>query len=121
MEPAMTRGRDQDADVLLAGSPTAVATELCVTCLVRVGRPRATVLRAVVCGPCWAAHGGSPDAGEIGPVPTVTVPSWDPRDQRHWLSAPARQDWVREIRADGRANLLTVARLLALHAGWETL
>ncbi|HEY3895087.1 MAG TPA: hypothetical protein VGL88_06935 [Pseudonocardiaceae bacterium] len=91
------------------------------TCQVRVGRPRATVLRAVVCGPCWAAHGGSPAAGEIGPAPTATVPSWDPRDQRHWLSALARQDWVREIRDDGRANLLTVARLLALHAGWETL
>src|SRR5205085_8473068 len=109
MQPAMTRGRD-DADVLLAGSPAAVATEVCVTCQVRVGRPRATVLRAVVCGPCWAAHGGSPAAGEIGPAPTVTVPSWDPRDQRHWLSALARQDWVCEIRADGRANLLTVAR-----------
>ena len=57
----------------------------------------------------------------MGPAPTVTVPSWDPRDQRHWLSALERQDWVREIRADGRANLLTVARLVALHAGWETL
>jgi hypothetical protein len=94
---------------------------LCVTCLVRVGRPRATVLRAVVCGPCWAAHGGSPDADEIGPPPTATVLSWDPRDQRHWLSALHRQDWVHDIRADGRANLLTVARLVALHAGWETL
>ncbi|MEA2203067.1 MAG: hypothetical protein QOI89_3807 [Solirubrobacteraceae bacterium] len=57
----------------------------------------------------------------MGPAPTVTVPSADPRDQRHWLSALRRQDWVREIRADGRANLLTVARLVALHAGWETL
>lgn len=98
-----------------------VAGDLCVTCQVRVGRPRATVLRAVVCGPCWAAHGGFPDAGEMGPAPTVTVPSWDPRDQRHWLSALRRQDWVRDIRADGRANLVTVARLVALYAGWETL
>ena len=57
----------------------------------------------------------------MGPAPTVTVPSWDPRDQVHWLSALERQDWVREVRADGRANLLAVARLLALHAGWETL
>jgi hypothetical protein len=32
-----------------------------------------------------------------------------------------RQDWVGEIRADGRANVLTVARLVALYAGWETL
>jgi hypothetical protein len=95
---------------------------VCVTCLVRVGRPRATVLRAVVCGPCWAAHGGFPDASEeVGPAPVVTVASWDPRDQRHWLSALRRQDWVGDIRVDGRANLLRVARLVALHAGWETL
>lgn len=94
---------------------------LCVTCQVQVGRPRATVLRAVVCGPCWAAHGGSPDADEIGPAPTVTVPSWDPRDQRHWLSALRRQDWVCDIRADGRENLLRVARLVALYASWATL
>jgi hypothetical protein len=94
---------------------------LCATCQVRVGRPRATVLRTTVCGPCWAAHGGSPAAGEMGPAPTVTVPSWDPRDQLHWLSALRRQDWVCRIRADGRANLLTVARLVALHASWETL
>lgn len=79
------------------------------------------MLHAVVCGPCWAAHGGSPDADEIGPAPTITVPSWDPRDQRHWLSALRRQDWVLDIRADGRANLLAVARLVALHAEWNTL
>jgi hypothetical protein len=57
----------------------------------------------------------------MGPAPTVTVASWDPRDQRHWLSALRRQDWVCRIRADGRANVLTVARLVALYAGWETL
>jgi hypothetical protein len=95
--------------------------ELCVTCLVRSGRRRATVLRAVVCGPCWAAHGGSPDADEIGPAPTTTVMSWDPRDQGHWLSALRRQDWVQDIRADGRGNLLRVARLVALYASWQTL
>jgi hypothetical protein len=94
---------------------------LCATCQLRVGRPRATVLRTTVCGPCWAAHGGSPAAGEMGPAPTVTVPSWDPRDQVHWLSALRRQDWVCRIRADGRTNLLTVARLVALHASWATL
>ncbi|MGH3525648.1 MAG: hypothetical protein ACRDU4_23150, partial [Mycobacterium sp.] len=100
---------------------TAPSGGVCVTCQVRVGRPRATVLRAVVCGPCWAAHGGSPNAGEMGPAPTVTVPSWDPRDQLHWLSALRRQTWVNQIRIDGRANLLAVARLVALHAGWDTL
>jgi hypothetical protein len=98
-----------------------VASPLCVTCQLRVGRARATVLRAVVCGPCWVAHGGFPDAGEMGPAPAVTVASWDPRDQVHWLSALRRQDWVGEIRVDGRANLLTVARLVALYAGWDTL
>jgi hypothetical protein len=92
-----------------------------VTCLVRVGRPRTTVLRAVVCGPCWAAHGGSPDADEIGPVPTTTVASADPRDQGHWLVALRRQEWVHQIRADGRTNLLAVARLVALYASWQTL
>jgi hypothetical protein len=110
-----------DAGVASSVGPRVVPGGLCVTCQVRVGRPRATVLRAVVCGPCWAAHGGFPDAGEMGPVPTVTVPSWDPQDQRHWLSALRRQEWVRDIRADGRANVLTVARLVALYAGWETL
>ncbi|MGB9281719.1 MAG: hypothetical protein WCB57_16805, partial [Pseudonocardiaceae bacterium] len=112
-----TRQRAGEGVVSSVGS----AGGLCVTCQLRVGRPRATVLRAVVCGPCWAAHGGSPDAGEMGPAPTVTVPSRDPRDQRHWLSALERQDWVATIRADGRANLLMVAGLVALYAGWETL
>jgi hypothetical protein len=104
-----------------ASTGTGLLDELCVTCWVRVGRPRATVLRAVVCGLCWAAHGGSPDAEEIGPVPAVTVVSADPRDQGHWLASLRRQDWVRDIRADGRANLLAVARLVALSASWQTL
>jgi len=109
------------AGVAGASTGTGLLDELCVTCLVRVGRPRATVLRAVVCGPCWAAHGGSPDAEEIGPAPTTTVASADPRDQGHWLSALRRQGWVRDIRADGRANLLAVARLVAWSASWQTL
>ena len=79
------------------------------------------MLRAVVCGPCWAAHGGSPDAEEIGPAPAVTVTSADPRDQGQWLSALRRQAWVEQIRSDGRANLIAVARLVALYAGWDTL
>lgn len=95
--------------------------ELCVTCHLRHGRPRATGSRAVVCGPCWAAHGGKPAAGEIGPMPLVTVPSHDPRDQRHWLRCLRRQDWVRGLRADARGNLLRVARVLACYADWETL
>jgi hypothetical protein len=113
--------REQTGEATPSPAGSRAAGELCVTCQVRVGQARATVLHAVVCGPCWAAHGGSPDADEIGPAPTVTVPSWDPRDQRHWLSALRRQDWVLDIRADGRANLLAVARLVALHAEWNTL
>ena len=91
------------------------------TCLVRVGRPRPTVLKAVVCGPCWAAHGGRPDAGEIGPTPDLTIFTCDPVDQRHWVRALRRQSWVQDIRIDGRRNLLTVATLLALYADWRTL
>ncbi len=98
-----------------------VPSDLCVTCMVRVGRPRATVLHTVVCGPCWAAHGGSPDASEIGPAPAETVPSCDPCDQRHWLRALRRQAWVQTVRVHGRRNLLRVAGLVALYASWETL
>ncbi|HEX9334556.1 MAG TPA: hypothetical protein VF892_01675, partial [Pseudonocardiaceae bacterium] len=104
-------------------SPAAlvVPPDLCVTCMVRVGRPRATVLHTVVCGPCWAAHGGSPDAAEIGPTPAETVPSCDPRDQQHWVRALRRQAWVQNVRAHGRRNLLKVAGLVALYAEWDTL
>jgi hypothetical protein len=49
------------------------------------------------------------------------VASADPRDQGHWLASLRRQDWVRGIRADGRANVLAVARLVALSASWQTL
>ncbi len=79
------------------------------------------MLRAVVCGPCWAAHGGSPAAGEIGPEPTETVTSFDPAGQGQWLRALRRQPWVQTVRIDGRANLLSVARLVALYAQWDTL
>jgi hypothetical protein len=94
---------------------------LCLTCLVRVGRPRATVLKAVVCGPCWAAHGGTPDASEIGSTPAVTGPSRDPADQRSWLRELRRQEWVQAVRSDGQGNLLKVAELVALYAQWDTL
>lgn len=100
---------------------TAAARDLCVTCLLRVGRPRPTVLRAVVCGPCWAAHGGSPDAAEIGPTPPETVTSVDPAGQGQWLRALRRQPWVQAARVDARRNVLTVARLVALYAQWDTL
>jgi hypothetical protein len=89
--------------------------------MVRTGQPRPTVRRAVVCGPCWAAHGGSPGASEIGPAPSTTAPSCDPIDQAHWLRALRRQEWVQEIRVDGRRGLLAVARTVALWADWDTL
>jgi hypothetical protein len=89
--------------------------------MVRTGQPRPTVRRAVVCGPCWAAHGGSPGASEIGPAPSTTAPSCDPIDQAHWLRALRRQEWVQEIRVDGRRGLLAVARTVSLWADWDTL
>jgi hypothetical protein len=79
------------------------------------------VLRAVVCGPCWAAHGGFPTAAEIGPTPPETVLSLDPAGQGPWLRALRRQPWVQAARVDARRNVLTVARLVALYAQWDTL
>jgi hypothetical protein len=93
----------------------------CVTCHVREGRHRNTRLRAVVCGPCWSAHGGRPDAWEMGPAPLVTAPLHNPTGQRHWLGALKRAGWVQDVRVDGRQNLLQLARQLALAADWDTL
>lgn len=104
-----------------AGVDVPAARELCVTCLVCVGCSRPTVLRSVVCGPCWAAHGGRPAAGEIGPAPAETAPTRFPEGQSQWLRELDCQDWVQAIRVDGRSNLLKVARLVALYAEWDTL
>jgi hypothetical protein len=79
------------------------------------------VLRAVVCGRCWAAHGGTASAQEIGPEPTETVTSVDPAGQGQWLRALRRQSWVQAARVDARRNVLAVARLVALYAQWDTL
>lgn len=94
---------------------------VCVTCHLSPGRERPTRRFAVVCGPCWSAHGGKPGAAEMGPAPTETVPSWDPRDQAHWLRTVRRAAWVQDIRIDGQAHLLRICRVLALHADWRTL
>jgi hypothetical protein len=75
----------------------------------------------VVCGPCWAAHGGTPAAGEIGPEPAETAPLRYPTSQRQWLAALRRAEWVEQVRVDGRRNLLSIARHLVLAADWETL
>lgn len=93
----------------------------CVTCHVSPGRKRATRLFAVVCGPCWAAHGGKPSAEEMGPVPRETAPLRYPAGQRHWRQSLKRAEWVQDIRVDGRDNLLDIARVLALQADWHTL
>ncbi len=74
-----------------------------------------------MCGPCWAAHGGKPDASEIGPVPVETAPLRYPTDQRQWLAAVRRAEWVQAIRVDGRRNLLAIARHLMLAGDWTTL
>ena len=75
----------------------------------------------MVCGPCWAAHGGKPSAEEIGPVPRETAPLRYPSGQKHWRQSLKRAEWVQDIRVDGRDNLLDIARVLALHADWNTL
>lgn len=74
-----------------------------------------------MCGPCWAAHGGKPDAGEIAAAPTHTAPLRYPKSQRGYLAALTRAEWVQNVRVDGRDNLLAIARVLALTANWETL
>lgn len=102
------------------GGPVTVR-ELCVTCLVRPGRVRATRLSTVVCGPCWAAHRGRPAAAEIGPTPVETAPLRYPEGQREWLTALTRAPWVDQIRVDGRRNLLAIARHLMRVADWSTL
>jgi hypothetical protein len=79
------------------------------------------VLRATVCGQCWAAHGGTASAEEIGPQPTETVTSVDPAGQGQWLRALRRQSWVQDARVDARRNVMKVARLVALYAQWDTL
>ena len=95
---------------------------LCVSCLVRVGRERASsVLKSVVCGPCWAAHGGRPAAGEIGPAPTETIPVGYPGGQSEWLRELGAQGWVQAIRGDGHRNLMTIARTVMVWTVWETL
>jgi hypothetical protein len=93
----------------------------CVTCHVSPGRRRGTRLSTVVCGPCWAAHGGKPGADEIGPEPALTAPLRCPSGQRHWYAALGRAEWVQDIRVDGRQHLLLIARVLARHADWTTL
>lgn len=75
----------------------------------------------MVCGPCWAAHGGKPTAAEIGPEPTETAPLRYPSGQRHWTSALRSADWVQDIRVDGQRNLLDICKVLARHANWSTL
>jgi hypothetical protein len=75
----------------------------------------------VVCGPCWAAHGGKPTAAEIGPEPAETAPLRYPSGQRHWTSALRCADWVQDIRVDGQRNLLDICKVLARHANWSTL
>ena len=93
----------------------------CVTCHVSPGRVRPTRLFSIICGPCWAAHGGQSAAAEIAAAPRYTAPLRYPAGQQAWLAALERAGWVQEIRIDGRTNLLRVAEVLALCASWETL
>lgn len=57
----------------------------------------------------------------MGPAPVVTAPLHYPTGQRQWMGALERQDWVQDIRIDGRENLLAICRELMLTTDWETL
>jgi hypothetical protein len=82
--------------------------------------PRPTPLRTVVCGPCWAEHGGQATAGEIGPPPPIALGSRDPECEKEWLDRLFAQNWVQLLRVDTRRKLRRLARKLAVHANWET-
>ncbi|MBW4722430.1 helix-turn-helix domain-containing protein [Saccharothrix obliqua] len=54
-------------------------------------------------------------------MPRDTAPLRYPSGQKHWRQSLKRAEWVQDIRVDGRDNLLDIARVLALHADWDTL
>jgi hypothetical protein len=74
----------------------------------------------VVCGPCWAEHGGQAAAGEIGPPPPIALGSRDPKCEKEWLDRLFAENWVLLLRVDTRRKLRRLARKLAIHANWET-
>lgn len=104
-------------------SEAAPATLLCEVCDQREPRPgavRPTPLRTVVCGPCWAQHGGEADADEIGPAPQITIPVREPASQGEWLRCLEAEAWVQDLRCDARRRLLKLATALRNWADWHT-
>jgi hypothetical protein len=96
---------------------------LCEACDPQNPRPgvvRPTPLHTVVCGPCWAQHGGAAGAAEIGPAPLTAIPVRDPHSQVEWLRLLEAEPWVQRLRSDARRRLLQLARCLRNWAGWET-
>lgn len=90
------------------------------SCERAVGVVRPTPLRSIVCGPCWAQHGGQAAAGETGPAPVQAVSVRDPDGQREWLERLETDPLVARRNAPTRRRLLALARELAYRAGWET-
>lgn len=95
------------------------AVEMCVACMRRSGQPRALPLRTVLCGPCWHALGGHPDASELPPQPEHPVLGPLPHDARSWLRAVTSSAWFRARRHDSATRLRKLLTCLARHANWE--
>lgn len=80
---------------------------------------RPTPLRTIVCGPCWAQHGGAAGAAEIGSAPLTALPVREPSSQVEWLQLLEAEPWVQRLRRDARRRLLQLARCLRNWAHWE--
>lgn len=96
------------------------AGDLCVTCEARPGVPRPTVLRTVHCGPCWAAHGGSPDVQELDAPPSQALGSRDPQSQAEWIERLGGEEWVQLLQLRTRRKLCALIHKLASHADWSS-
>lgn len=95
---------------------------LCEVCDQRKPRPgvvRPVPLKTVVCGPCWAQHGGEAGAEEIGPAPQLAVPVREPDSQGEWLRCLEAEEWVQRLRSDARRRLLQLATCLRNWADWR--
>lgn len=84
----------------------------------RLGVVRPVPLKTVVCGPCWAQHGGDASASEIGPAPQLTVGVREPDSQGEWLRCLEAEEWVQRLRRDVRRRLLKLAQCLRNWADW---
>lgn len=112
--------RVDNAESSAPNSGSGESEQLCVSCGRFGGRVRPTPLRSVVCGPCWAEHGGEASADEIGPAPAAGVPVRDPRGQAEWLARLAADPLISHRYRPTRERLLALARELAFRANWDS-